>query len=191
MLQFKKLENSAVGCWKGWVPRTLAGKPFSMRDSSQQMVLGASTPTIRQTNLSQRLGDTPLPRTFGLAGLTQMEPVHAPKRETFCDSVVSGPATALTVCRKMLQNLGDPKRWFAEWAKELSIGRVNRAWHEMHTPIDIFYQAGCCDQLNMGALACMELFSRRLQQHTKTFAHEPDTSNCASAKTLLWQQLLS
>ena len=127
-----------------------------------------------------------------------MKPVHTSERgvmscwnETFPDSVVSGPATALTVCRKMLHNRGDRKRWFAGWAEELSIGRKDRASHEMHTLTVIFYQSGCNDQLNMGALACMELVSRRLQQHTKTFAHEPDTSNCASAKTLLWQQLLS
>ena len=69
------------------------------------------------------------------------------------DCVVSGPATALPVCRKMLQNGSDPKRWFAEWAKELSVRRKDRAWHEMHTMIDIIYQAGCCDQFNMGALA--------------------------------------
>ena len=50
-------------------------------------------------------------------------------QETFSGSVVPGLATALTVCRKMLQNGGDPKRWFAEWAEELSNGRKNRAWH--------------------------------------------------------------
>ena len=64
----------------------------------------------------------------------------------------------------MLQNGDDPKRWFAEWAEELSVRRKDRAWHEMHTLIDIFFQVGCYDQLNMGALAYMELVSRRLQE---------------------------
>ena len=104
-------------------------------------------------------------------------------QETFSGSVVSGLATALTTCRKMLQNGGDPKRWFAEWAKELPIGRKDRAWHEMHTMIDIFYQAGCYDQLNMGALACMELVSRRLQQYSEACAHGADAPNWASAKS--------
>ena len=63
------------------------------------------------------------------------------KQETYSDSVVSQPGTALTVCGKMLQNAGDPKRWFAEWARELSIGRKERAWHEMHTLRDIFFHA--------------------------------------------------
>ena len=148
----KKLENSTVRCWKSWVPRILPGKPFSIRDISEQKVLGASTPTIRQTNLSQRLRETPLPRTFELAGLTQMKQVRVWEpgvmscwkvhKKPFSDSVVSGPATALTVCRKMLQNGSDPKR-FAEWVKELSFGRADRAWHEMHALKDIFYQTGC------------------------------------------------
>ena len=64
-------------CWRGWVPQTPAGKPFSMKDFSELKVLGASTSTIWQTNLGQWWRETPSPRTFGLAGLTQMEPVHA------------------------------------------------------------------------------------------------------------------
>ena len=197
---FKKLENSAVGFWKSWVHRILEGRPFSIRDCSEQKVLGASTPIIRQTNLSQRLRETPLKRTFGLAGLTQMDLVHTSKRgvrscwkETFCDSVVSGPATALTVCRKMLQNGGDRKRWFAQWAREFFIGRKDRASHEMHTLMAMFYQAGCYDQLNMGASACMELVSRRLQQHVETFAHGVDAptgpvqnTSLAAAPLLTW-----
>ena len=78
--------------------------------------------------------------------------------------------------------MGDPKRWFAEWTKELSIGREDRAWHEMHTLTDVFNQAGCDDQLNMGALACMELVSRRLQQHTEAYAHGADAVDWARAK---------
>ena len=82
----------------------------------------------------------------------------------------------------MLQNGVDPKRRFAEWAKELSFGRKDRASHKMHTLKNIFHQAGCNDQLNMGASACLELASRRPQQYTEAFAHEPDAANWASAK---------
>ena len=66
-------------------------------------------------------------------------------------------------------------------------GRKDRAWHEMHTLIDIFFQAGCYDQLNM----CMELVSRRLQQHTEACAHGADRPQLAPCETLLQQQLLS
>ena len=109
-------------------------------------------------------------------------------QETFSDSVVSGTPTALPVCRKMFQNGSDPKRWFAEWAKELSIGRKDRAWHEMHTLTDMFHQAGCDVQLNMGALACMELVSRRLQEHTGPRARGR-RSQLRQREALLWQQL--
>ena len=74
------------------------------------------------------------------------------------------------------------KRMFAKWAKKLSVGWKDRAWHKMHTLIDIIYQAGGCDQLDMGAPACMELVSRRLQQHTEAYAHGADASNWASAR---------
>ena len=101
-------------------------------------------------------------------------------QETFCDGVVSGPTTALTVCRKMLHNGNDPKRWFAEWAKELSIGRKDRAWR---TLIDIFLQAGCYDQLNIGALACMEL--------SVVVYNSIPRHMLAQRKTLPWQHLFS
>ena len=52
----------------------------------------------------------------------------------------------------------------------------------MQTLMGIFYQAGCCDQLNMGALACAELVKRRLQQSTEANAHGADAPNWASAK---------
>ena len=66
--------------------------------------------------------------------------------------------------------------------EEFSIEWKDRAWHEMHTLMDIFCQAGCYDQLNMGALACMELVNRRLQQYTEACAHGADAPNSASAK---------
>ena len=103
-------------------------------------------------------------------------------QEFFSDSVIAGPPTCLQVCRKMLQSGGDPKRWFAEWTKELSLSRKDRAWHEVSNLIDILYQGGCYDQLNMGALASMELVSRRLQQYTEAYAHGADCPNWASAK---------
>ena len=66
--------------------------------------------------------------------------------------------------------------------EELSTEWKDRAWHEMHTLMDIFYQAGCYDQLNMGAMACMELVNHRLQQYTEAQAHGADAPNWASAK---------
>ena len=99
----------------------------------------------------QRWPRKPAPRTFGRAGsIHETSPRFKPWRsimlestqETTSDSVVSGLATAQPVYQKMLQIGGDPKRWFAEWAKELSIGWKDGAQHEMHTLIDIFCQEG-------------------------------------------------
>ena len=106
-------------------------------------------------------------------------------QETVSDGVVSGTATALTVCRKILQNGSDPERSFAEWGKELSVKREDRACNEMHTRINIFHQAACYDQLDLGALVCMELVSRRLQQFTEAFAHGADAPNWPVQNTSL------
>ena len=180
------------GFWNSWVHRILVDRSFSIRDFSEQKGLGALTPTIQQTNLSQRPRGMPLRRTFGLAGLTQMQPVHVSKpgvtscwpvhKKPFPIALFRGWRLRLLSARKMLQNGSDPKRWFAEWAKELSIRRKDRAWHEMHTLMDIFYQVGCYVQLNMGALACMELVSRRLQQFSDAHAHGADALLWACAK---------
>ena len=120
--QFKKLESSAARCWKGWLPRPLADKPFSTRHFSEQMVLGVPTPTSRQAGAEDLHTDESSSRFKAWRNV-----VLESTQETFSGRVDSGPATALSVCRKMLQEGGGPKRWFTEGAKELSIGRKDRA----------------------------------------------------------------
>ena len=181
LLSVQEIGELRCRIWKSWVHRVLVGRPFSTRDFSKRKVLGATTSTIRQTNLSQQPRGMPLPRTFEFAGLTQMKPVHASKlgvmscwkvhKKPFFDSFVSGRATALTVCRKTSER-GDPKRWFADWAEELFDGRNNRAWHVMHALIDIFHHAGCYDHINVGLHGT--LVSRRLKQHNEASAHGAD-----------------
>ena len=120
--QFKKLENSV----------TPAGKPFSMKDFSEQEVLGASTPTVGQTNLSQwrrEVGTEDLRTCWidadetGSRLKSWRDVVLESTQETFPDSIVSGPATALTVCRQMFQTRGDPK----EMVRQVGQGTVCRA----------------------------------------------------------------
>ena len=109
--------------------------------------LGASN-SGRKATLDRRLLGTDGPvdddpdKQFGLAGSSLLSnrsenfphPASCGKAHKKPSlTVVSGPASALPVCRKMLQNGGDPKRWFAEWSKELSVGRKDRAWHDMHS----------------------------------------------------------
>ena len=189
--KFKKLVNSAVGCWKGWLPRTLAGEPFSKRlfgtDGSGRV--SSDNPADKPEPVIERDAGAEHLRTCWIDTdetsshfKTWRNVVLESSQETFSDSVVSGRATALTVCRKMLQNGSDPKRWFAEWGKELSIGCEDRARHEMYALTDIFYQAGSDDQLNVGALASLELVSRRPPQCNETCAHGADAPIWASAK---------
>ena len=121
-----------------------------------------------------------------------MKPVHAVKpgvmscwkvhKKPSPIALFQGRPLRVPSAERCFRTGSDPKRWFAEWAKELSIGRKDRAWHEMHTLIDIFCQAGRHDQLNMGALACMVLVSRRFPQFTEACAHGADADNCPSAK---------
>ena len=119
-------------CRKAWVPQTPAGKPFSMKDFSEQEVLGASTPTVGQTNLSQwrrEVGTEDLRTCWidadetGSRLKSWRDVVLESTQETFPDSIVSGPATALTVCRQMFQTRGDPK----EMVRQVGQGTVCRA----------------------------------------------------------------
>ena len=163
-----------VGFWKSWVFRILVRhsvldkRLFGTEGPHRVNVLSPTDklePTAERDAVTEDLRTCPIDTDeTGSRSKSWRNVVLESTQETFSDSVVSGLATALTVCRKMLQNGSDPKRWFAEWAEELSFGREDRAGHEMFSFIHIFYQAGCYDQLNMGALACMELVSRRLQQ---------------------------
>ena len=141
---------------------TLAGKPYSTEAASEEMALEATTPTSSERKLSQWWEEMP-ELTFGLAGSdktgsrfkTWSNVVLERTQETFSNSFVSGPATAF------------PERGVAQREMLRRVGLKDRARHEMHTLIDIFCWAGCYVQLNMGALACMELVRRRLQQYTE------------------------
>ena len=165
------------------------------------MALEVTILTSGERCLSQWWEKMSVFRTSGLAESTQMKRAHVSNPgATWCWGAHKKPSlTVLFQARppccpsvgKMLRNGSDPQRWFAEWLKELSVEWKDRAWHEMHTLMDIFHQAGCYDQLNMGALACMELVNRRLQQYTEACAHGADAPNSASAKHFLRQQLLS
>ena len=181
----KMLANSRAKHWRNWVFLTLAGKARLNRRLLGTDVSGGDDPAQQGETSDPAVGKDVGVEDLGTCWTdtddtnSRFKPwrnVVLESTQETSDSVVSGPATALPLCRKMLQH--GPERWFAEWAKELSIGRKDRAGHEMHTMIDIFYQEGCNDQLNMGALACKELVSRRLQQYTE----EPTPPNWASAE---------
>ncbi len=103
-------------------------------------------------------------------------------QESFRDSSLRGPSTCLEVCRKMQHHGGNPRLWFAEWARETNISKKDRAWHEVKTLIDTLYLAGTFDQVNMGALACLEVVARRLLQYVEAYAHGSEHPNWNAAK---------
>ena len=98
-------------------------------------------------------------------------------QENFKDAPIRGPPTCLAICRKMQQHGGNPKLWFAEWTKETGISRRDRAWHEMNSLIEALYVAGTYDQVNVGALVCLEVVSRRLLQYVEAYAHGAENPN--------------
>ncbi|CAK0800111.1 unnamed protein product, partial [Prorocentrum cordatum] len=110
--------------------------------------------------------------------------VQESTQEVFSDSSLRGPPACLEVRRKMYRHGGMPKIWFQEWCKETGISRRDRAYHEVQTLIECLYLAGTYDQVNMGALASLEVIARRLLQHTEACAHGADHANWAAAKHL-------
>ncbi len=90
--------------------------------------------------------------------------------------------TCLSVCRKMQQHGGTPRLWFAEWTKETGVTRRDRAWHEVNVLIDALYLAGTYDQVNVGALASLEVITRRLLQYVEAYVHGAENPNWSSAK---------
>ena len=162
----------------------------SGRDAEAPGSLGFSTEDLLERTVVEALGPTSREEADGVGDLlagwtTTDEPdsrfktwrsvVLEGTQETFSDSVASVPATVLTACRKMLQKGGEPRRFFADRAKEL-------AWGRMITLIDVFYHARCCDLRYIEAQACMGPVSRRLHHYTEACAHGVDAPICASAK---------
>ncbi|CAK0900961.1 unnamed protein product [Prorocentrum cordatum] len=110
--------------------------------------------------------------------------VQESTQEVFSDSSLRGPPACLEVCRKMYRRGGAPKIWSQEWCKETGISRRDRAYHEVQTLIERLCLAGTCDQVNMGALASLEVIARRLLQCAEACAHGADHANSAAAKHL-------
>eukprot|EP00959_Pyramimonas_sp_CCMP1952_P326555 6835671-Pyramimonas_sp.AAC.1 len=51
----------------------------------------------------------------------------------------------------------------AEWTREHRVERQDRIYHELEVLCHALLPAGTCDQLNLGALRCMERLARRVQ----------------------------
>ena len=83
--------------------------------------------------------------------------------ESWGDSPLEGPATMLHLAKHYERHGGDPRQWLQQWAREKHLEATDRAMHEMKVLMDIMYFAGSFDQLNVGALVCLEVAARRAQ----------------------------
>ncbi|CAK0910262.1 unnamed protein product, partial [Prorocentrum cordatum] len=108
--------------------------------------------------------------------------LHEATQESLQTAGLKGPPVCLAICRKFFKHGGDPKAWFAEWAREVGIARKDRSWHEVECLIEALWQSGTFDQLNMGAVAALEAVSRRLLQYVEACAKGADNPNWSAAK---------
>ena len=75
---------------------------------------------------------------------------------------LDGAPTCLYMCKGMLRNGGDPRRWMENFLREKSISSNERIVHEMRCLVDCLWYLGCVDQVNLGGLVGAEVVARRL-----------------------------
>ena len=102
--------------------------------------------------------------------------------EFYPDFPVSGPSSTIEVCKHMLRHGGSPKLWFQQWCHDKGISQKDRVYHEASTLVQIVYQAGCYDALNLGALASVEIAMRRLISIIEAHAHNPQNPDWGNAR---------
>ena len=109
--------------------------------------------------------------------------------ERYPDFPIACPASSVDVCTHMLRHGGSPKLWMQQWCQDKGMTQRDCTYHELAVLIEILYQAGTYDALNLGALACIEVTVRRLISIIKKThaggAQNPDWGNarCFSATT--------
>ncbi|CAK0895503.1 unnamed protein product, partial [Prorocentrum cordatum] len=114
--------------------------------------------------------------------------LHEATQESLQTAGLKGPPVCLAICRKFFKRGGDPKAWFAEWAREVGIARKDRSWHEVECLIEALWQAGTFDQLNMGAVAALEVVPRRLLQCVEACAKGADNPTGARSTEMLLEE---
>ena len=72
--------------------------------------------------------------------------------------------------------------WLQQWCQDKQISQRDRVYHEVSTLVEIVYQAGCYDALNMGALACIEITMRRLLSIIEAHAVNPQMPDWGNAR---------
>ena len=96
---------------------------------------------------------------------------------TFKDSPYPGTACALNAAKRMMDESGDARGWFAEFCRERRITRRDKVWHDMSAIIDAVTVGATIDQLNVGGLMIMECLFRRLMALAEAHERGPDYPN--------------
>ena len=98
------------------------------------------------------------------------------------DSPVPGPPSCLTG-KQVQHHGGNPKLWMHLWMKVLGVSGKDRLYREATTTlVEILYQGGTYDQLNVGAVASFEIASRRLIAIVEATSKGLDSPNWETAR---------
>ena len=76
---------------------------------------------------------------------------------------IEGSPTCLHTCKAMekLGGSASPRQWLQRFLKDKHNSSKDRAAHELRCLFDVLEEAACFDQVNSGALACLEVAARR------------------------------
>jgi hypothetical protein len=103
--------------------------------------------------------------------------------QRYGDTELEEHPQALHVAKMMLRTGGSPRGWLREWSREKGILKPSHVHHELTSLVDAFEYAGCVDQLNIGASACIECLVRRVLAIVEAY-DRPDQQNWQLAAEL-------
>ena len=83
--------------------------------------------------------------------------------DEFLDWPVEGPRTVLWLMKMFAKASLSPTAWLEKFLATAKWSEIDRSAHDMRSLAEYFETAGCYDQLNLAALAHMELLARRWQ----------------------------
>jgi len=119
------------------------------------------------------------------------EAVAEMRAGAFEDFPLDGPVSVLDICGYMRRNGGDPQLWMDLWVRNQKIDVNDRILHEVRALVKCLMWGATYDQLNLPALASMEVVARRLQQIMDAYAKPGAPPNWEFARYLGGQQDLA
>ena len=96
-------------------------------------------------------------------------------------SRIRGPPTTMHTMQYLLENGGDPRLWLEVFRTSKGIARSDRVWHELNVLVDMFWYGRMVDQLNLPALICFEVLSRRILAMIEAYS-DPQRVNWSTSR---------